>query len=220
MAKNREKAQNFIMQFMADLDPSGYNASKYKIIFDQMSDKDFDSYMKLIKEKKAYLVAFKPLYRAKGITIENNLKIAPKYSVQFFEKLLYTKDNISYKTPIEYLVVTLPYRRQSQTLVKKASIPEHNKVIDQLTYQPTGDSKGSKISYPELLVLTGMGLDYTIEELFVVRAGDKGAYRAYNAMFSKYASASVKTVTSFATGAQSTKTLKTFLAGMHLKTTI
>lgn len=219
---NRKAAEDFILQFCKEIEPTGYNYNQYSLLFKELSDKDFDIYMKNIRDGNAYLVLFKPLYEAKGLTVENNLKIADKYGLKFFEKLIYSgnEDAPDYKTPIEYLVIDLPYRRQSQTLVKKVSIPDNNKVIDELTYQPTGDSKGAKISYPELQVLLGMGLENTISELIRFRGGDRNGFNAYNAMFLRYGNANLKTLENYSTGVESTKTLKTYLTAMHLSNTI
>lgn len=219
---NRKKAEEFIYAFLKDIEPTNYNTTKYKEILSAMSDKDFDTYMKDIRDKKKFLVLFKPMYEAKGITVENNLKIAKKYGVEFFEHLVFTNtsDGVDYKTPIKYLVVDLPYRRQSQTLVKKVSIPEDNKVIDELTYQPTGASKGAKVSYPELQVLIGMGLDNTISELIRYRGGDRNGFNAYNTMFLRYGNANLKSLEQYSTGVESTRTLKVFLTCMHITNTI
>jgi hypothetical protein len=216
---NRKAAEKLILEFCDDIDPSGYNKEKYIEVFKTMSNKDFDEYMKDIRDGKKSLVLFKPLYKAKGISVENNLKIAKKYGLEFFQKLIHTntKDGVDYKTPIEYLIVELPYRRQSQTLIKKVSIPESNKVIDELTYQPTGPSKGAKVSYPELQVLIGMGLDNSINELIKFRGGDKNGFKAYNAMFLRYGNAKLSTLNNYSSGVESTKTLKTYLTSMHLK---
>ena len=35
---NRKKADAFILEFMIDLEPTGYNVEKYKEIFANMSD--------------------------------------------------------------------------------------------------------------------------------------------------------------------------------------
>lgn len=218
----REKTQAFILKFLQELEPTGYNVAQYKKIFAAMDDKQFRAYMTALREKRQRLVVFKPLYEAKGITLENNFAVAKKYGLQFFERLHFSgnPDEPDHTSPIEYLVLDLPYRRQSQTLVKKISVPDNNKTIDQLTYQPTGASKGSKISYPELQVLIGMGMDNCIEELIQYRAGDRGGFRAYNAMTMRYGTVSTKTLAPYKTGVQSTKTLKAYMAAMHISTTL
>lgn len=219
---NRAKAQAMILQFLKELEPTGFNVEKYtKDVFPNMSDKQFDTYMRGMRDGSMSLVIFKPPYQAKGITVENNIKLGKKYGLNFFEKLVYTNDPKvpDHKTAIDYMVLTLPYRRQSQTLVKKISVPDNNKTIDQLTYQPTGASKGSKISYPELQVLIGMGMDNCIEELIQMRGGDRGGFRAYNAMAMRYGSANLSTLKPYKTGVDSTKTLKIYLTSMHISNT-
>ncbi|EKD89636.1 MAG: Virion structural protein [uncultured bacterium] len=215
---NRRLAEEFILEFMRDLDNSGYNVEKYKLIFKNMTDKDFDTYMKDIRDNKKSLVVFTPMYKTKGITIENNLKIAKKYGLEFFEHLIISgKENTpDYKTPIKYLIIDLPFRRQSQNLIKKISVPEHNKSIDELTFQPTGDSKAARISYPELQILTGMGLESSIDELIRFRGGDRNGFNAYNAMFLRYGNANLKTLNQYSTGVESTRTLKIYLMAMHI----
>lgn len=219
---NRVKAQSYIHKFIKDLDPSGYNTKKYEIIFEGMSDKDFDEYMVGLRDGTKFLVAFKPPFEGKGITLNNNLKISPKYGVKFFQKLIISNDGElpPYKTPIEYMIIDLPVRRQSQNLIKKISIPESNKVVDQLTGQPTGESKGAKISYPELQILNSMGLDKSLEELFKYRGGDKGGLNAYNTMFMKYGTVNLKTLSNYATGVESSKSIKAYFLGMHLRSSV
>lgn len=219
---NRKKAEAFIFQFLRDIEPTGYNVEKYKEIFSKMSDKQFDTWMKGMRDKTQYMVLFKPMYEAKGITIENNFKVAQKYGLNFYERLIFSgnKNEPDHMTATEALVLDLPYRRQSQTLVKKISVPVNNKTIDQLTYQPTGASKGSKISYPELQVLIGMRLDKTIEELIQIRGGDRGGFAAYNAMVMRYGKVNLKAIENHRTGVESTRTLKIYMASMHIKSTI
>lgn len=216
---NRKKAEAFILQFFKDIEPTGYNVEQYTEILARMSDKDFDVYMKGIQSGKQSLVLFKPMYKAKGVTVENNLKIAAKYNVEFFERLKIENDpdKPDHLTPNKYLVIDLPFRRQSQTLYKKISLPDDNRTIDELTYQPTGASKGAKISYPELQGLLGMGLDKTITELTQYRGGDKGGFNAYNSMIGRYGSVDLKTLSTYSTGVESTKTLKTYLLSMHIQ---
>ena len=219
MPKNRKKAEEFILQFCKDIEPTGYNVEQYKKIFKDITDQEFDDYMVGIRDGTKYLVLFRPMFKAKGITVENNLKVGEKYGLKFFEKLRFTESETDpdFTSSIEYLVIDLPYRRQSQTLEKKISLPDNNKVIDQSTFQPTGASKGAKVSFPELQVLIGMGLDNSISELIRYRGGDKGGFSAYNSMMLRYGSVNLKTLSNYSTGVESTKTLKSYLLGMHIK---
>lgn len=219
---NRKKAEAFIFKFLQEVEPTGYNKAQYEKIFAKMTDKQFDLYMRGLRDKTKTLVLFKPMYQAKGITLDNNVNVAKKYGLSFFERLNYTnnEDEPDYQTPIEFAVLDLPYRRQSQTLDKKISVPDNNKTIDQLTYQPTGASKGAKFSYPEFQVLIGMGMDKSIEELIQYRGGDRGGFRAYNTMAMRYGTINMKAIEGYKTGVESTKTLKIYLTCMHLSNTL
>lgn len=219
---NRKNAEKTILQYVLEIEPTGYNVEQYTRIFKSMSDKVFHDYMKDLRAGTKKLVLFKPLYKAKGITVENNLKVAEKYGLKFFERLHYSGNpkEPDHLTPIEYMVIDLPWRKQSQTWAKKTSVPDNNKTIDQLTFQPTEASKGSKVSFPELQVMIGMGLDASIRELTQTRGGDRGGFAAYNALFMRYGNANLKTLEQFSTGVESTKTLKTYLACMHITSTL
>lgn len=229
MSKNRAKAEQQILELMKDIDKSGHNVEEWKKILKGMSDKDFEDYMKGILNGDMSLVVFAPHYGNSGITTDNNIKVAKKYNIKMFEKLIYEGNpNVpDHKTNIEFLVIDLPIRRQSQNIISKANNPPTNlsytSTIDETVYQPTGDSKGAKISYPELNVLMGMStdeapLDDVIEEVFMVRGGDKGSLKAYEASMLRYGSVDLKAIKPYSTGVASTQYLKTiFLAkGMKL----
>lgn len=219
---NREKTEKLIYNFLNELDPSGYNTQKYKEIFGSMKNDDFDNYMKDIRDNKKSLVFFKPPFKVKETTVENNIKLGKKYGINFFSKLTIVPSDgsKSYQTPIKYLVLELPVKRLSQNLIKKINIPPHNKSIDLLTYQPTGDSKGAKVSAPELHILNAMKLNNSVIELIKFRGGDKGGFNAYNSMAMNYGSISLKTLQPYVTGVESTKTLKAYLIGMHIRASL
>lgn len=219
---NRAKAEALIYQLLNDLDTTGYNTKKHKEIYKDMSDKDFHNYMTLIRDGKASLVFFMPHDAKIHPTTEYLNKVGDKYGINFYEKLVITgnKDTPDHTTPIEYMILDLPIKRQSQNLIKKVSIPEHNRSIDYLTYQPTGDSKGARLSYPEIQLLVGLGLSNSVDELIRFRGGDKNGFAAYNAMFMRYGSANIKTLNQYSSGVESTKTVKVFLTSAHIKNTI
>jgi hypothetical protein len=100
------------------------------------------------------------------------------------------------------------------------SVPENNKVVDVLTGQPTGPSKGAKISYPEVQVLAGLGLDNCVTELIKFRGGDNRGFYAYNALLARQGAVSLKTIEPYASGVESTKSLKAILMAMHIRSTL
>lgn len=220
--KNRSKAQAFIIDQIEAMMPGSDNTKIYQDFFGQMSDEEFDAFMKDIDSGIKKLAIIAPNFGKQRLSVERNLSIAKKLGHNFFERIWIegTGDVPTYLTPIPYMVVDIPLRRQAQLLIKKISIPDDNKTIDNMTGQPTGASKGSKISYPELQVLAAMKLDNCTIEMLKYRGGDMGGFVAMNKMISRNGGVSLKAIEQYATGVESTRTLKTFLNSMHLENTL
>lgn len=187
-----------------------------------MDDNQFKDFMDRLAAEKQRLAIFVPNSKATAVSIENNLEIAKQLNHKFFSKL-YIKgkpDVPDHMTAMEYLVMDLPYRRASQLVSKKIKIPKDNKTIDSLSGQATGASKGAKISYSELLLLSSMGLEDTIKELITIRGGDNKALVAYNGIIDKYGKVTLKSLEDYRSVVKSSSTLKTLLAAMHLSSNL
>lgn len=221
--KNRHKAEAFILDIINSLSPGNLNVEVYKRLFKSMTDDDFDKYMDDLKNERKYLVFIAPNFGKHSISVERNLEIAEqKLNHDFFQQVWFGQkgDIPAYLSPEKYLIIDLPLRRASQLLTKKISVPEHNRTVDFLTGQPTGDSKGSKISAPELKILATMDIDNAILELIKYRGGDKRGYAALNGMMTRNGTANLSVLKNFADGVGSTKTLKSYLTAMHLRNTL
>ena len=222
MPKNRKAAEAVCLKWINEIAPGGDNANIYKGLFAAMTDKDFDSYIQDLTTGKKFLVIIAPNFGKVKLTTENNLRIAKELGHDFFQKLWIEgkEDMPTYLTPIKYLVLPLPIRRASQMLTKKTSVPDHMKVVNALTGQPTGESQGAKISYPELQIAAAMGLDKTMVELMKYRGGDIRGGAALTAMLSKLGKANLSTLSQFASGVESTRLLKSFLTSAMLRSTL
>lgn len=220
--KNRKKTEEFILKYIAKLTPGTNNADTYKKMFASMSDKDFDKFMNDLKSGELDLSIIMSNFNDRGITVKNNLNIAKELGHNFFEKLWIegTGDDPTYLTPVKYLVVDLPFKRAAQMLVKKMSIPETSKVVDYLTGQPTGISKGARISYPEVQLCASMGLTDTMVELMKYRGGDEQGRLAMNRMINSLGEARQDVLEKFSSGVKSTRLLSILLKGMHLNNTL
>lgn len=216
---NRKAAEALCLSLLKKLAPGGHTVNMTAKMFQRMSDAEFDQYIKDLETGNKFLIAFSPNFGKEGISVENNLKLAESLGHKFFHRLHYEEngDDPEYQTPIEFMVVDLPVKRQSQTIDKKISVPEDNKTIDALTGQPTGDSKGARLSFPELQLCAAMELDNTSVEFMKVLGGDNKAMAAYNAMLSQTGKARLSTVELYSGGVESTHTLRTLLFCMHLK---
>lgn len=223
MAGNRTKVEAFIIKQISLLvDGEENNIKRYKDFFASMNDKQFEKFIDDLATGKKFLSVEMPNFGKKELSVERNLKIADDIGHSFFQRLWIEGkgDTPTYLTPIEYLVVDLPIRRASQLLTKKISVPKHNKVIDALTGQPTGESKGAKISYPELQVLSAMGMEKSLIELVKYRGGDARGRAAMSGMLSKFGKVRIDSLKPYASGVESTNTVRTFLLAAHLRSTL
>jgi hypothetical protein len=221
-AKNRKAAEATILEMIGELLPGSSNVQIYKDLFASMSDQDFDAFVRRLKQGEIRLAIVAPNLHEPKLSTERNLKLAEKWGHQFFERIWIDNGNEvpPYLSPIPYLVVDLPLRRQAQLLVKKISIPEDNASVDDFTGQPTGKSKGSKISYPETQIMAAMQLDANLTEMLKYRGGDVKGFDAMNAAISKTGGVSLDAISKLGTEVKSTRTLSTLLTCMHLENTL
>ena len=222
MAGNRAAATSFIVKYIGKLLPGSENASIWKTKLEGMSDKEFASFIDRLETGEDFLSIIAPNFSKTKLRIENNLAIAEELGHNFFQRLWIasTGDTPTYLTPIPYMVLDMPVFRAAQMLTKKISVPKHNRVIDALTGQPTGESKGGRVSYPEVQLCAASGLDNCMIELLKYRGGDIKGNAALSGMLGAYGKASQSTLKQYASGVESTRTLKTFLTCMHLKSTL
>ena len=177
ISKKKQLIIGYICSICDIIDPSKLNSKRYHRLLDNMNDKEFDQWMNYVKEGKwrLHIVAPNLIINLKN---ENLLKAADKAKCKLFHRIWMT-DNATgrqYLTDNEYLVLTLPVRRQQQFLDEKMSVPDNDRQIDGMTGQVTGDSRSSSITNPEIQILASRKLDATLEELVNVRGGNMLAY--------------------------------------------
>ncbi len=215
----RKEAEEYILHYIEKIAPGGENAAIYKTKFAAMSDDDFEAMIKGIETGEITLPIIAPNFSKVKLTVANNLKLGEELGHKFFQRVNVPPKNglPGYLTPIPYLILDLPVRRQAQLLEKKISIPEHNNSVDDMTGQPTGASKGSRVTYPEIQVLAAMGLNESLLEFLKYRGGDEKGFNAMNIMIGRSGGVSMKAIEPFAGGVKSTQTLRSYLTGMHLR---
>jgi hypothetical protein len=222
MAANRKAAEAVILKYVDKLLPGSENTRLYKDLFAGMSDKQFDEWMGKLEAGEIRLAIIAPNLNEPKLEIERNLALAEELGHQFFERIWIDGSNEvpPYLSPIPYLIVDLPLRRQAQLLVKKRAIPEDTRSVDDFTGQPTGKSKGSKISYPEMQILMALDLPASLTEWLKFRGGDVKGFDAMNRAISETGGVSLNAIAALGTKVKSTQTLSTFFTCMHLENTL
>ena len=221
--KNRQAATAFLISAVEEILPGGGNKEIYESYLATLSDKQFDELMQKFDKGEDRPFIYAPNFKKAKLNVDRNIKLAKKYGHSFFERIWFDSSDPSepaYLSNNPYMVIELPVRRQAQLLIKKISVPEHNLSVDQMTGQPSGESKASNISYPELQVMRSMSLDQSLQELVKYRGGDIGGFNAMNKAIAKDGAVSLDRIEPYTTGVESTSALKVFLTSMHLKNTL
>lgn len=227
MARNRQAAEAVILDVVSSVCPGNPNIALYQDRFNPKSpnyitNPQFHDWMERIRNGTGAIPYIDPPGSKFKIDVERNVHVlGKKYGINFYQQLWYQDDNGEwFLTPNVYLILPLPVRRQAQLLVEKISIPEHNHSIDDFTGQVTGDSKGSKISLPELGLLKAFGLSRTIEEFMHWRGGDVKGYRLMNQQIMKNGGVSMDALAPYAGEVASTASFRNILLAMNYTTTL
>lgn len=220
--KDRKYATEVLLKGLALIDPSGTNAKLTADMLNTLSDQQFFNLIEAYRNKTDYPSIIAPnLDKRVKITVENNLKIAKAFSVEFFQQVWITDpmSGVKYLTPQKYLIVHLPVRRQIQTREAKMSVATNRRTVDDLTNQVTGDSAPSSQSQPETLVKISKGNIRSAEEQLKVRGGDLKALNYADQQMYATGGFSLDVVSQLDSRAKAVDTLSTYLLGMHYDNT-
>ncbi len=220
---DRKAAEAMLFEVIEALLPGSDNKRIYEEIFEWMSDSDFDRWVTGLERQETYIALIAPELVGPQLNVARNLDVAEAWGHEFFQRVRMDPRNggPSYLSNDKYLIVDGPIKRQAQFLIKKISIPEDNRSIDTLTGQPTGKSKGSKISWPEVQILNALGgFEETITEFIKYRGGDLQGFNAMNTMIANTGGVSIAAIGSLGTQVQAVQSFTTLLRAMHLQPTI
>lgn len=219
MAIDRKAAEKEALYFINKFLPGSDNGKVYEELFERMTDEEFEQWIVNLETDVEIMVLYAPNLQDETLQMKRIYEISDELEFELFQHLILTDQQTGqvYKTANKHMIGIVPFRRQVQMLVKKASIPPSNHVIDQRTGQPTGDSKGARLSAPELQVNASKGLHSMILELIKCRGGDEQAYLAMNRSIIETGNASINSIMSdFDSTVKSNKTLSVYLTSQHL----
>lgn len=219
MANDRKAAEKEALYFINKFIPGSDNGKITADLFSRMSDDEFEEWIKALEDDKEIMALYAPNLQDETLHMSRIYEVADELEFELFQHLILTDQQTGqvYRTANKHMVGIVPFRRQVQMLVKKASIPSSNHVIDQRTGQPTGDSKGARLSAPELQVNASKGLHSMIKEMIKCRGGDEAAYLAMNRAIIETGQVSINAIMGeFDSSAKSNKTLSIYLKAQHL----
>lgn len=218
----RQEFEAWWLDFIGRFTDDDFNVKRYQARFARWSDAEFDAWVTACERGECFPDIVVPNFSKSTLTVERNFEIADWLGHSFHERLWLDEGNDipPYLSNPSYLVMDLPLRRQAQHLVKKISIPKHNRSIDEFSGQVTGASKGSKLSYPETQILAAKQLDWVITESLKYRGGDLKGFNVMNSMIAKTGSVSLDAIEPYSGVVRSTETLATLLTMMHIDNTL
>ena len=219
MAKkfNRKKAQDWMLNFMKEFDPTGRNYENLKTIYASMTDDQFLKMAEAVRDGKAYT----PFIYDHKTENRLNLKYVENFGRKFFG--IKYRQRIRYKNKItgeyywsnsEMWTLDVPVRRLIQSIENKISVST-SKQVNAASNQPVGDNKSASISGPESLILVGQDFRAAVDEFMVVRGGDMRAKHALDQSIRQSGGASLNTVMVYGEGAKAVATVSHQLTAMH-----
>ena len=216
----RKQVEEYVIKYISKIDKSGFNTKLYEDLFKSMNNKQFETFMQRLKDGKDILNLIVPHDSEVKIDLENNFRIAEELNIKFFQRVTTEDDEGNvFLTPIEFLIYHLPVKRLSQHAVKGISVGENTKKRNFLTGQLAGDSASSKLSFPEMELLTSMGINKSLTEITMARTGDVTVSNIYANKLRTNGKVHLKDLQPFYTGTQSKKTLKAYFKSAHIKFT-
>lgn len=223
MDKTKRKAiEKGILEFTGKITPGGASRRVYESIFKKCTDEQFKSIWDGIKTK-GYIPIFLDNFDSQEmIDYDLIVNLAKEWNIPLEQQVIIPDSDtgIFHTTPETALVGIVEVGKQRQIIVKKIGVSKHDYDIEDLTGQPTGDSKAGGISNPEINILIALGLPTVAKELASVKGGDIGAYRNYKSQLSMTGHANTKEALKNGTGVKSLQTANWLLRGRHIISTI
>lgn len=221
MTPKRRSIQDYILKTLKLQEPGLYNYKIYEEFFDNMSDEDFDSYMKTLRDNQhAKITLMVPPFKV-VLDPKDSFETAKFLGLELMERIkLWDPVGKRYcLTPEKYYILKLPIRRLKQYGLDGLSVPDSDKRLNPLTDQVVKPDKGSAISFPQAQMIAEKGLTTSLHELMTIRGGDLEAYSKMKAQIEETGEASVEVMEGTA-GVKSAQTLRSFLNAMHLITNL
>jgi len=217
---NREYIEKLIYDVYDQLDPSGTNTNKMKSLFQPMSDKEFEKYMKefLSNDDENFIldiVEFENDLKMKNC--ENAAKVLdiPLMEYVYMPHLTMDKSRVIVSKE-KCLVSYLNVKRTQQFLHKKNGLTVSNEKISATTGQVVNKDKNARDSDIEASMLVSLGADKILQELHGPRADDPVMRREMDQSIATKGYVMLDELTNLSTNKVTLNTINAYLLSMHL----
>lgn len=217
---NRKEILNIIYTTYDLADPTGRNSAKQREIFDNMSDKEFEDFMKKFLENDNENFVFDLIEYENDLKMDNIEKAAKFLGVPLMEYVYMphlTMDRSHVVCTKEKVLVGYhPVKRTQQFRSKKNGISVSNEKRSQLTDQVTQKDKNARDSDIEAFMLDALGCEHILQELHGPRADDRVMKEEMNRSIATKGYVMLDELTNLPTNKTTLTTVNTFLLGMGL----
>lgn len=217
MKSAREEATEFFLEIIEDFQKGNKNTIMYKKYLNDLSDQNFDALFEAMADGIVVLPYYSANIVDKDIDATDSLKVAKKLNLDIFQRIWQTDPvtDVKYLSIEKYPIINLPTTRQQQHVTKGKSVADDNSFIDSMTGQVTSASKTTRMSLPEINILTFLGLRHGVEELININGGnEQGFIDAKRELLDK-GEYTLKSIRDKGYTVTSTETLKSLMAGCH-----
>lgn len=220
--KNRKEIEKDIINLGERFTKGGGNGRLYKELFTKLNDDQFKKFWNSICDS-GYIPMFVDNFDEKEmIDYDHTCALAETLDIPLEQRLVLVDPDtgLEHTTPETFVVGPAESRKQRQLQAKKFGAAKNDYEVEDLTGQPTGESKGGGISSPEIQVLLSLGLKTMAKELADVRGGDIDAYRAYKSDILASGQTTTQSALLRGTGVKSLQTGHFLLYGQHIDNTL
>ena len=218
---NRTYIEKLIYDTYDQLDPSGSNTEKMKAIFQPMSDKEFEKYMKEFlnnKDENFILDIVEFEHDLKMSYCENAAKVLkiPLMEYVYMPHLTMDKKHVIVSKE-KCLVAYFNAKRTQQFVYKKNGMSISNEKLSATTGQVVDKDKNARDSDIEASMLVALGADKILQELHGPRADDQVMKREMNQSIATKGYVMLDDLTNLPTNKVTLNTVNTYLLSMGLK---
>lgn len=221
---NRLYIEKLVYDTFDALDPSGTNTDKYRTFFSQMSDPQFEKFMKefLANDEENFvldIVEFEHSLKFEYCEAAAKVLNIPLMEYLYMPHLTMDKHNIVISKE-KCLVGYINVKRTQQLLHKKNGLSISDEKVSPLTGQVINKDKNARSSDIEAAMLVALGADKILQELHGPRSDDPVMKRQMNQSIATKGYVMLDELENLPTNKITLNTVNTYLLSMGLKSDI